>query len=41
MFMDIKAIQVCKLMPVCAITYNLWCLVYNNERKNTKPHDII
>ena len=39
MFMDIKAIKVCKLMHICAIIYNLWCLGYNN-RKNTKFYDL-
>ena len=33
MFMDIKAIKVCKLMHLCAIIYNLSCLVYDIKRK--------
>ena len=33
MIMDSKAIKVCKLMHICALIYNLWCLVYNNKKK--------
>ena len=32
MFMDIKAIKVCKLMYICAIMYTLWCLVYKSKK---------
>ena len=35
MLMDIIAIKVWKFMYICAIIYNVWCLVYkNNNNKN-------
>ena len=37
--MDIKAIKVCKLMPICANIFKLWYLVYNNL-KNIKLFDL-
>ena len=32
MFMDLKAIKVRKIMHICAIIYNIWCLVHNNKK---------
>ena len=32
MFMDIEAIQVCKLMHICATIYTVWYLNQNNEK---------
>ena len=32
MFMDIKAIRLCKLIHICAMIYNLWWLVYNKKK---------
>ena len=33
MFLDIKAIKVGKLLHICAIVYNWWCLVYITLKK--------
>ena len=38
--MVIKALQVCKVIYICAIIYNLWYLVYNNQR-NTRFYDLV
>ena len=38
--MDIRAITVCKVLHIYAILFNLWCLVYNNN-KNTKFYNLI